>query len=158
MLDSDLGYLAAIIDGEGCITLDRTGKRRLAGVMGLQPKVIVTNTNRAIIQHVINLFLRLGVTPHVKGQLRRDMKSCYWVMVSGLTKSAKVLNILKPYLVGKVAQAQLVLDFIELRGDSRLAKGKPYGDSEMRILEQIRALNHRGVSTTDNIELAQAAA
>lgn len=148
----DLVYLAAIIDGEGTITLERTGKRRLAGVMGLSPKVIVANTNEAIIQHIVNIFQRIGVNPHIKtqdaGKYNRG-KKMYWVTVQGLTKAAKVLEAIKPYLVGKLAQAHLVLEFVAIRGDAQVAKGKPYGAKELQILARIRALNHRGVTETE---------
>ena len=155
MLESELGYLAAMIDGEGCITIERGGNRRLNGVTGLQPKVIVTNTNEAIVEYVSNLFNRLGVTPYIKSQeigygTHPRRKRCYWVTIQGLTKTAKILNAIKPYLVGKLAQAQLVLDFIAFRGDAQLAKGKPYGETEWKILDRIRALNFRGKSTTED--------
>lgn len=142
-------YLAAMIDGEGTITLERTGKRRLAGVMGLSPKVIVSNTNQAIIQHVVNIMRSVGVNPHIKSQDRGPYKTMFWVTTQGLTKAVKILNVVKPFLVGKLAQAELVLEFARLRGDSQLAKGKPYGERELQILKQIRALNFRGVTTTE---------
>lgn len=157
----DLVYLAAIIDGEGTITLERTGKRRLAGVMGLSPKVIVANTNEAIIQHVVNILRRIGVNPHIKsqeaGKYNRG-KKMFWITVQGLSKAARVLEKIKPYLVGKLAQTQLVLEFVAIRGESQVAKGKPYGEAELQILNRIRALNHRGVSTTEEHGLTAKAA
>ena len=153
-LEIDLSYLAAMIDGEGCVTLERTGRRRKGnGEMGLSPKIIVTNTNLTIIGHVVNLFKRVGVTPHIKSSMSgRRNKACYWVTVQGLTKVKVVLDVVMPYLVGKVAQAKLLLDFISCRGD--LPKGLKYGPVEMGILDKIRALNFRGVPTTEDYELA----
>jgi len=148
--EKDLAYLAAIIDGEGTVTLERTGKRRMSGVMGLSPKVIVVNSNEAIVQHVTNLFTKLGVKPHIKSQDRHPHRKMYWVTVQGLSKCKKILSQLMPYLVGKIAQAQLLLEFIAYRGDSQMAKGKPYGPVEQGILERIRALNFRGVSETED--------
>lgn len=149
---TDLVYLAAIIDGEGSITLERTGNRRLSGVTGVSPRIIVTNTNEAIVQHVVNIFKRIGISPHIKSQAAgkyRRTKACYWVTTQGITKAAKVLEAIKPYLVGKLAQAELVLEFCRLRGDARLAKGKPYGDAELGMITRIRALNHRGLTETE---------
>lgn len=154
ILERDLVYLAAIIDGEGTITLEKAGKRRNHAIPGLIPKIVVTNTNEAIIQHVINLFQNIGVTPHVKSQtpngVRRRNRTCYWVQVTGLVKCKKVLTQIKQFLVGKISQANLLLDFIEFRGDPQMAKGKPYGQFELGILERVRAINFRGVSETDN--------
>lgn len=155
-LEVELAYLAGLIDGEGTITLERTGNRRLSGVTGLSPHVVIANTNEAIIQYAVQLFQRLGVNPHIKTQLKgygSRQKTCYWVGMTGLTKSRKVLEPLLPYLVGKTAQARLVLDFIYYRGSTAEAKGKPYGTYEIGILEKIRALNFRGVSTTEDESL-----
>lgn len=153
VLNVELAYLAGLVDGEGTITLDRNGNRRLSGVTGLQAVVLVTNTNEAIIQRTINIIKAIGVNPFVKaqeaGKYKRN-KRIYWVTVSGLVKTAKVLNAIKPYLVGKIGQAQLLLDFIAHRGDARLAKGKPYGEFEMNILAKLRALNMRGPSETED--------
>lgn len=158
--ESQLGYLAGIIDGEGTITIERSGNRRLNGITGLQAKVNVANTNWAIIEYVVGILKRLGVNPHIKSQpigygTRPRNKQCWWVTVGGLTKTAKVLNVIKPYLVGKRAQADLVLDFINYRGDAQLAKGKPYGPFEANLVEKIRALNFRGTPETERLELSR---
>lgn len=150
--ERELGYLAAMIDGEGTITLERTGKRRICGVMGLAPKIIVANTNPAIVTYVMDIFKRLGVNPHVKSSIVGRNKQCFWVTVQGLAKTKRILQYVEPYLVGKVAQAKLMLEFIILRGDPRLAKGKVYGSQEIEILDKIRALNRRGVTETEDHE------
>ncbi|HDZ13365.1 hypothetical protein LCGC14_0643850 [marine sediment metagenome] len=150
----ELAYLAGLIDGEGTITLERTGKRRMNGVMGLSPSVIVANTDTSIVQWVVTSFERIGAKPYIKtqtpSQKNKRCKPCYWVIVKSLTKSKKILTVVKQYLIAKRAQADLILEFIQIRGDSQGAKGKPYGEREMRILDQIRALNYRGVSETED--------
>ena len=151
--DVEIAYFAGLIDGEGTITLERTGNRRMNGITGLSPKIIVANTDLAIIEVCKTYFKRLGVKPHIKSQLAGKYnrgKTMYWVTIQGLSKCKKVLPKLIPYLVGKAGQARLLLDFIDHRGNSQEAKGKPYGEYEMRILDQIRSLNHRGVSETED--------
>lgn len=153
ILESELGYLAGIIDGEGTITLERSGKRRLCGVMGLVPKVVVANSNEAIVNYVIMLFKKIGITPYIKTQIAGKYgrhKKMYWIIFHGLTRTTKALTILLPYLVGKLAQAQLVLEFNAYRGDPIKAKGRPYGPIELGILQKIRALNFRGMSETED--------
>ncbi len=150
----ELAYLAGLIDGEGTITLERTGKRRMSGVMGLSPSVIVANTDDSLIQWTVTAFRRLGANPYIKtqtpSQKNKRRKPCYWVVVKSLTKSKKILSAVKQYLIAKKSQADLILEFIDIRGNSQLAKGKPYGEREMMILDQIRALNYRGVSETED--------
>ena len=41
---TDLAYLAGIIDGEGCVSVQRSGKRRKStNEMGFSPEVTITN-------------------------------------------------------------------------------------------------------------------
>lgn len=143
-------WLAAMIDGEGTITLQRTGKRRVStGEMGLQPIIIVSNTNQAVIEASRIYVENLGVNPYIKSQsyerLQRGWKPEFKLQVTGLTKVPKVLEAIRPYLCGKLAQADLVLEFCR----SRISKGKPkgfvYDDRELEILRAIRGLNARGV-------------
>lgn len=151
--DVELAYFAGLIDGEGTITLERTGNRRLSGVMGLAPKIIITNTDDSIIQFSINMFKRLGTNPHIKSQpagYGTRKRTCYWVTIQGLTKCKKIIPHILPYLLAKNLQARLLMDFIEHRGKTNVAKGKPYGKYELNILEKVRALNHRGTSETEN--------
>jgi len=149
----DLAYFAGLLDGEGTITLERNGTRRkYNGQMGYSPKVIVANTNQALIQRVFDVERALGINPHIKTQLAGKYnrgKVMYWVTVAGLTKCAKLLRPVLPYLVAKNAQARIVLDFIERRGELQ-AKGKPYNEAELNLVQQIRALNFRGMSETED--------
>lgn len=143
--DVDLAYLAAALDGEGCITLERTGKRRQStGEMGLMPIVVFTNTNEAFVARICQIIRKIGIEPYIKKSIARRHRLCYWVCVNGLTKVPIILNEIKPYITAKTGQLNLVLDFI----DSRLSKGKPkgfrYDEKELKILENIRALNFRG--------------
>src|SRR5579885_581002 len=136
--DVDLAYLAGVIDGEGTITLERNGTRRLHGQMGFSPKVIVANTNHALLQRVVNVFDALGVNPHIKTQAAGSNnrgRMMYWIVVAGLAKCGRILRPILPHLVAKDGQARIVLDFIERRGDPALAKGKPYGEYELGLVE-----------------------
>lgn len=152
-MQSELSYLAGVIDGEGTITLERSGKRRLCGVMGLSPMIIIANTNRDLIQYCINIISKFGINPYIKtqdsGRYGRG-KAMYWICIKGFTKCKKILSSIKKYLVAKYAQANLLIEFIDYRGDSQEAKGKPYGEVELGILEKIRSLNRRGVTETED--------
>jgi hypothetical protein len=152
--DIDLAYLAGIIDGEGTVTLERNGTRRKGnGQMGFSPKVIIANTNRALIQRITNIESALGVNPHIKVQLAGKYKRgkvMYWATIAGLSKCGRILRPILPYLVAKDGQARIVLDFIDYRGDPIIAKGKPYGEYELGLVEKIRALNIRGMSETED--------
>jgi len=49
-------------------------------------------------------------------------------------------------MVGKQAQARLILEWIESRGDTNVAKGKPYSDYDFQIWDKVKSINHRGVT------------
>lgn len=154
----ELAYLAGVIDGEGTITIERTGNRRLNGIQGLSPKVVVANTDTALIDYCANLFKRIGVKPHIKMQKRgykTRKKDQYWITIGTLTKCRKLLIPIMPFLIAKHAQAELVMEFIRIRGDTLEAKGKPYGQAELRLLERIRALNIRGATETEDYDLTR---
>lgn len=155
-LENQLAYLAAMIDGEGTVTIERMGgwRKGVERAKGLSPRLYVTNTNPAIIQYVVDIIRKIGVTPHIKTNFSGGRnKRCYWVSVQGLTKVRKVLEAVMPYMVGKLTQAQLILEFITFRGDN--PKGQKYCEVEYGILDKIRALNFRGVSTTEDHELGR---
>jgi len=150
----ELGYLAGIIDGEGTITLERTGTRRKrTGQMGLSPRIYISNTVYSLIMYCTDLFRKLKINPHIKSQDRGKWKKCYWLSVQGLSKVGKLLKAVLKYLVCKMVHAFLVLRFIEIRGHINCAKGSPYGQEELDILKKIRALNHRGPSETEDYDL-----
>ena len=149
--ETDLAYLAGLIDGEGTVTLEKHGRRRKGNnEMGISPIVLVANTDYTLIQHTVNLFRKLGVNPYVKSQnpkkKNRRKKTCYWVTCKGLNKCKRILIPLLPYLVGKQAQARLILEWIESRGDTNVAKGKPYSDYDFQIWDKVKSINHRGVT------------
>jgi hypothetical protein len=141
-------WLAAMIDGEGVITLDRSGKRRqTTGEMGVSPMVMITNTNHAIIETARIYVEELGINPYIKSPQRSNpkWKPEFKLCVKGLTKTPILLGAIRPYVVGKQMQLDLVLEFCKSRIDKGKPKGFAYDQREQEILQQIRVLNQRGV-------------
>lgn len=111
--EAEKGWLAGLIDGEGCIHIDLDKN-------GAHPYLTVTNTNFAITDKVWNIWQRLGIGARVQTR-RQNHKS--WspvrdVQVIGYNRLKPALIAIMPYLVGKSDEALLLYRFIE----SRLAR------------------------------------
>ena len=135
---AELGYLAGIIDGEGMIGIYRQPH-------GTMTRVSVSNTNSTIIERVREIMVKIGVSPHIYLVKKQDgkRKDCWEIMVTSQVSCRKVLETVMPYLCGKKAQAQLLLDYVI----SRHGKKARYGLSpeEERMISSMRPLNRRGI-------------
>lgn len=108
-----LGWLAGIIDGEGSIGIYRKtrGKSSIFSAC-----VRISNTSPEMIQRIVEIFDDLSIGTHV-GE-HRGVKSTkpYWqVSVWRMTEIKKLIELLLPYLVAKLAHARLVLRFVNRR-------------------------------------------
>lgn len=120
--ESLLWWLGGIIDGEGCITINwKYWKNRPPyyekKYFLFFPLIIITNTNRKLIekcQEILQTFnIPFWITYKEKGKGRR--KPCWWVIIKGLKRCIKALNLLVPYIIAKQEEAKLVKRFCELR-------------------------------------------
>lgn len=139
LTQSELGYLAGLIDGEGTITISLNSKRTsiYQRTRLLQPMVSICNTNHAIVDW---LSIRL---PFVICKQRYDdsKKDTYALKLSGY-KIESLLRTVLPYLVAKKRQAELILEFLQSRTSSQ--RKSKYSDREIEIVNEIRALNGKG--------------
>jgi len=142
----ELAYLAGIIDGEGCITIEKNGNRRKNGLGGHSPSIVITNTNASLIEHCVKIIEKAGCIPYVKIQIRNNgWKNCYWITVKGIERVGRMIPIIRPYLFAKQAQLRLIERFIESR-KTRGMKTVEYNEDELGIIAQVHQANQRGVT------------
>jgi len=111
--DTDIAYLAGIIDGEGCIY---AGFRNVAESNNLTVRVTVYNTHPFIIRRVTEILLALQVPFYVSNPGGPKVsKPGVTVVVGGKGRVAKLLEIVIPYLTAKRRRAELVLELIKYR-------------------------------------------
>jgi DNA modification methylase len=128
--ERDRVWLAAILDGEGCISLH---KRSAGQNAHYQPKVEITNTNRAIMDHVVAIAGGNCDMKQEAGTHGRKQTIYRWTVAAD--KARDLLRELYPHLVGKQHEA-------------RLAHGCPSsGDDASEAHESLKAL-HRGEPAT----------
>jgi len=134
--EAEKGWLAGLIDGEGCIHIDIDPRG------GAHPYLTITNTNFAITEKAVDIWHRLGVGCRV--QTRRNNHR--WnpvkdVQVIGFKRLKPALIAIMPYLVGKADEALLLYRFVESRlsRPHRLRNGlNGYSPQEMQIVRALK--------------------
>ena len=103
--DAELAYIAGIIDGEGCITIQKSLKKR-CNHASYQAHVVVCMTSNAVIQHLVD-------TVHggwrTLQQQRAHCRPIYRFVVTG-TNAYNLIEAIAPYLVEKREQAKKLLE------------------------------------------------
>lgn len=147
-------YVAGIVDGEGHVGVAKTKQTgsmrstRYAGVL------IVGNTSRQLIEELVAVF-GIGSISYRRGS-ERTKGFFLWAIQS--RNARDVLVRVRPYLVVKRAQADLVIEFVDgfesFKG-GRAGKfgGQTVSERELarrsRIYEELRRLNRVGPGTDD---------
>lgn len=147
-------YVAGVIDGEGYIGVAKTKQTgsmrstRYAGVL------IVGNTSRRLIQELVAVF-GIGSISYRRGSER---KKGFFLWAIQSRNARDVLVRVRPYLVVKRAQADLVIEFVD--GFESFKGGRPgkFGGQTVsepeiarraRIYEELRQLNRVGPREND---------
>ena len=148
-LEKRIIWLAGFTDGEGTITVfthldnsDGYNFRRY------QAQYSIVNTNPVLINEVQKILNELEVSSHLMTRKRQNENhsDALQLNVRKLTCLVKLLTSLIPYLIGKKAQAELALRFVQ----SRLARPpvkngySPYNDEEKEISKSLYSLNKKG--------------
>lgn len=149
----DLGFLIGLIEGEGTITLNQQNLRRYK----LQPYIGIANTNRMLIDRVIDVCRSLSLPHYVHSAKIKSGKSCYTVQAHGLGRCKRWLDVITSHLVGKRPQAELLLEFINIRKRALvdLPWAKAYGERELEIKCELHDLNVKGRRTGNASETAR---
>ena len=124
--DVELGWLAGVIDGEGTVAFSVYPLRhrgKILQVVRVKPQIIVTNTDKDLVEHVSAIFARLGVGAHFQTReqhgrgfaTRAIYRPLHVSNVSGFKRAKKALESVGPHLVSKKAKADLVLRYIRQR-------------------------------------------
>lgn len=130
-------YLAGYVDCDGTISL-KTAKRP-NGNIRICPYVGFSNTNKTGIQWIHNLLSPKLKTTIQERQGGYNHKRIYILQVHGQKQVASFLRMIKPYLVQKVQQAEIILGYCE----NHKFRTAPT-EKELELVRKIRPLNKRG--------------
>lgn len=140
-------YFAGIIDGEGSITLNRTGPHKVDGMWASYTvKLSVANTSRKLLDALQAQYG--GAIYRAMAQERMELhnqKDAYHLQWFG--KNAKPLILaIQPYLIIKSRQAELALAVIAIQKARK--SGVAQSADEVRVIRdmqlEMKALNKRG--------------
>jgi len=120
------GWLAGIIDGEGCIHIDLDARG------GSHPYLTVTNSNKLIIEKAYDIWHRLGIGCRIQTRGSGRVNPVQDVQVIGYKRIKPALIAIMPYLVGKADEALLLYRFVE----SRLARYNNHLTNEEKKLNR----------------------
>ena len=123
-----LGYIAGIIDGEGCIRLKK-GKNIVA------PEIQVTMTNINCIA-LLHKMTGVGKAFYEKRNQPKHWKQVYRWVTWRRVEIYLLLKAIQPYLVVKREHAILMLEFLERR-----ILRKPFSERDFEMLTEMHKLN-----------------
>jgi hypothetical protein len=140
-----IGYLTGIIDGEGCVYVNR---RKVAGrrkTPGYSVKVVVSITDYSLVEW-FSKHAKLTSICTYQPQGNRKRK---WVCTWNNSKAEWLLNSILPYLVIKKRQAVLGLELLKHLRTTPIVRGKEISKEVVEyredIKQQISKLNFRGL-------------
>ena len=142
------GYLIGMLDGEGTISLSRSGKTNTPPLFcKLQPYINISGTDKLIMDKVIQYCKDLNLPIHIRTANRNiKHKPVILVQVYGLSRVEKWIQCFSNIDFGKKEKLDLLNEYIQLRKD-KIEKHpfkKPYSKREIEIYNAIRMLNERG--------------
>jgi len=133
---AELGWLGGIIDGEGCLSIQRRNK----GTQINQITLRILNTDIEIITKSIYILTQiLGHEPNVFYTINQPpRKGKYAIAVCKKNELLLVLKTLDPYLFAKrLEKRKAIIDFLE----TKESKGRGRGTREYTSLEGQVLLN-----------------
>ncbi len=138
MNETEKAYIAGIIDGEGCISIEKFISR---GNMNYRLKLRVTNTNMLLMAY---LTLCLGGCISTRHRKEPNCKTTYIWSLPG-QPAVDCLKQVLPHLLLKKEVAELGIAFQKMKR----GKGSPKTDKELAVEEAqyiiAKNLNKRGV-------------
>jgi len=139
MNETDLAYIAGIVDGEGYIIIHRYHSHRARKLRGFTIRVGVNNTNEWLI---VYLQLNFGGTKYVT---QHDPKwKPVWNWHIEANKAYEFLKLVLPYLHLKKPQAELAIEFQERKkAQPHYGQYCPKPDAEYALEEAQAILSHQ---------------
>lgn len=136
-----IGYLAAFLDGEGGIQINRSKRSNRRYAIALHPVVYFTNSNREVIQ-TLKQWLHTGVV--IVSRQREGCKTMYVLHVTGIRNILKLLSLLENHLIVKRNQARIMLQFCRSRLSPRGEEGRRFTAAELNLYRYLKRLNRKG--------------
>lgn len=149
----ELGWLVAIIEGEGSVGLYWNSARKQ-----LQVRLTITNTDKALIDYAAEIIRKVGVNPFIYDHNRKrqqpNWKQRYDIHVEGIKRNRAFLATLLPHWYPETVKrrrAAICLGFCESRLSHPKFHGRggrtKYTTGEIAMYSRIKQLNGESSET-----------
>ena len=137
MNETDLAYIAGIIDGEGCLRFSRHD-HKINMTPSFLPRVDIANT-----AEIVCRFLQTAFGGSVYTEKKKVGQKLCWRWVAQGERAYDLLKLIKPYLMIKKPQANLLIESWEDHTKYHKRTPAQLASDDIRIAK-IRELNCRG--------------
>jgi len=140
-----IGYLAGILDGEGCIRITEIYDKK-RDYYGYGCRIHITNTNLKVLEFIKN-YTELGKIHLEKQSKFEQYKAVYVWYISHRKDIKEFLNIIIEHLIIKKEKANLMLEFVNLLENRNFIDRKLILDERIErecIYKEMKELNKKG--------------
>ncbi|MBS1795615.1 MAG: hypothetical protein JSS81_17295 [Acidobacteria bacterium] len=139
--ETDLAWLAGIIDGEGCFSIF-INNRIDASNPSISASLTITNSNCLLLNRCMEILdsLEIKYYYHDPKNGRQQGRRVMRVKVKNYSSLKCLIELLLPYLVGKIDQAKITLEFANLAKQ----RGKLKYEERAKLMNNIKKLNQHG--------------
>ena len=152
MKEIDKVWLAAIIDGEGCLSVSHFQKTQRSGYLdknntctseAFVTSLSISNNCKELIDEVQRITkTKTKVTIFNK----KGRSTNYRWKVSANADILTILNEIEPYLIAKHQQAIVMKEFIALRMEGKGRKTAEQTEKMIELADELSSLNHFAVN------------
>lgn len=140
--NTEFAWLAGLIDGDGCISF---AKIKQSSARNTQreyyvPYVSITTTCITTKNYLESMFKEYQLPLYINLKPSRNIhqKPVWRLTAQGLTRTEKLLNKIKDYLITKKEECELMLEFIQERKDLQFQKVR--GPREKDIVNRMHEI------------------
>lgn len=126
----EIGYYAGLFDGEGHIAIGKKAKY-------FQPQIEVTMVNKEIPQRFRDTFGGCILTRKRNHKNKNWRDATMWCL-TGFEHIVNFLTIIRPYLIEKKEQAEIMIKFCNSR-EKKIGTRKGYDKAELSMIEDLKA-------------------
>jgi hypothetical protein len=144
MEDTKLAWLAGILDGEGVIGFYEIPSNKKGITYQNHVRIVNADPNiilecDAIISEIVGHRISHG------RDLRKDRPHVYWyISVNHQYDIIKLLSLVEPYMIGKKAQAHLLLELLR-----RHNKGTKFNKMEIEVIDILKRMKREKMTPTN---------
>jgi hypothetical protein len=143
--DTDIAWLAGIIDGEGCFSVKRPIRRKSGVRKGYKTSyqvwLVLCNTSRPMMEKTAQLLRDMGVGHQPMRKVWKGKKATrwqYWLHIAKKAEVLRVTEILLPHLTAKSDEAEVVVWFLRRACEKSVYRTTPLDRAMLDSLSEIK--------------------